>query len=377
MNWRAIGACAIGLWLAVSQPGVQAQGLVPNDGPAQTAAAVLHVSLERLLEVPADLPIDPPLREALEALAAEHLERMSPMFLQWTEDEAERMGPELVEARLQRRAAARYINELALSRLESPGPEYDAAILEAIRKPANCRGAEGRPYFARIAWLLQNVDPAKRSLVLDGERQLLARWGRSRSDVPPRPVPSQEERDVQFIAQLKEAAEAATVPMTPVLAAKALDDKPHRVSGGYACVLRQWGLERALAEHGAKPSDALTAYRYATLPLASEWLSNNAPLDTEAPTPGDYPRFAAWYEVEGVVTIEGRLDAEGRFLGARIVARRISVPGLGRARAVAFETVFDQATLARAAVAVYDKPEPSRLRDGVSRFRREYLWSLP
>ena len=64
---------------------------------------------------------------------------------------------------------------------------------------------------------------------------------------------------------------------------------------------------------------------------------------------GGYPNAAARFGVQGDVVAKGRLRSDGAGMDApRIVARRISVPGIPDARPVAFETWLDSATLDRA-----------------------------
>lgn len=376
MKRRSLHLAALLVWLALAPAQVAGQGVSDRGAQAaQETADAMHGWLQRLLSIPADLPIDASLRSAIERLVAEHLVRMRPVFRQWAAEEARRLGDDLNQAgdSMRLRMTARYVNEVALSRLEGAGPAYDQAILEAILKPATCRGSERLRYFASIVWLLQNVDPPKRQVVLDGERELFARWGAVRPGLPKRPIPSQAEQELRELALLKAGQAEPLVPMPPVLAAKALDLKKHAVTGGYACVMRRWGLEQALAQPGASRDHALAAYRYATAPLAQEWLENEGTSGTES---GDYPRVAALHGVEGVVTVGGSIDAAGRLLEARVIARSITVPGVGGVPPVAFETIFDDASLARVAAERYDKPDPARLRGGAFAFTREIRWRL-
>ena len=93
----------------------------------------------------------------------------------------------------------------------------------------------------------------------------------------------------------------------------------------------------------------------------------------EPPNPGKttpgYPRVANFFRVEGSTTVLSELDAQGRLLAAQVVDRKIQVPGVRDNPPVAFEGVFDAATLDYA-------KRRSYVGTTATKVRTELVWKL-
>lgn len=335
--------------------------------------------LRRELALPTAVHIDHDLRIALIALIEAHIERMRPVLRAWA---AEEFGvvdslPSLLKA--WRRIDARFVNEFALWRLPSPGPEYDAIWLRALQRPAACRSVnDGRLVSTQVAFM-QAVPPAERKRLLDGERWLLAQWGRERPDLPQRPSVAQSELVDQATSQIRAGLDLKWPAMPPALAARVLRDSVGPLPPAEMCARDQWGLRLALTQGGSRDAQALVQYRYAVMPTVGamappppDWLRS---VDDAGPS--SYPRLATYYGVEGRTTLEVQFDTAGHFVSARVVDRAISVPGIRDSRPVAFETVFDEASLARAAAIAYPGQGSASAPSGDSRGRMDIIWKLP
>ena len=359
------GSCAV-RWLAgaaivlASLVSSVALGNPDADAAAEASATSSALGWVRaMFSLSPALEIDSSLRASFEGMAADHLKRVEPLLQEWARSEGQSLqGSKDFALELQRRMLARVANEVALWFLDSPGADYDEAVLPAIQHTGHCRFIEGQSYLARRALLIQDIGEPQRSVALKGEQALLSRWGKLRAALPARPVPSLREREEATIAQLRTGQGRSEPALPPMLASVLLVDKENPLSASALCALHQWGLARALSE-GTPQRQALDEYRYAMMPLASDLLS--APSAASA---SEYPPFAAYFGVEGSVTMQIRMDAEGHFKGASVTARNITVPGIP-GRPVAFETSLDEASLGRAAAAVYPKRGSAGLITGI------------
>ena len=336
------------------------------------------VWLKSWMELPADTPIDGALRASLEGLAADHVARMEPIFHAWAREEAGRFhGSANFSALLFQAMTTRFTNEAALWRLESPGDEYDKVMLEALQRPAYCRLWGRERDLSLPALVIQGLNAAGRATALAGERDLLSRWGRPRTALPARPVPSLREREDRLIAQARSGGDSPDPALPPVLASRLVVDPVRPLDTDMVCALHRWGLANVVKAEPARAREALVAYRYAMMPLAAEVLGSkeDAKALAGAEASGAYPPFAARYGVEGTVTLIVTTDLDGRFKKAVVVDRAITVQGL-RGRPVAFETVLDGASIARAAAGTYPKPDPAPSRDGMVERRQQIHWRL-
>jgi hypothetical protein len=343
----------------------------------RNAVEGLTERLKADMALPERLALDGSLRTAASQMADAHVSRMRGVFQSWVVQQRPADGTPNDEPRALSPLFGRYVNELAQAWLQSPGREYDETLMPALLRPGICLRSYDMPLFAAQMALIQAVAPDRRSVLLDGERTLLARWGQPRPDLPPRPEPGQRDLEEANIARLQAGQEVAAPPMPPVLAAAVLKDQRDRLSDGERCALRQWGLATALSLPGARPADALHAYRFAAAFTAQDAF---APLENgiaaRAGSQQDYPLPAQFFEVEGKIQVEIEADVQGRLLHARIKARDIKVPGLHGARPVAFDTVLDEASLARARLAWKKPPATSTPRDGHPIQTLEFVWRL-
>lgn len=344
-----------------------------NDVPTpQARRNLVTATLEMtrtVFALSSDLKIDADLRVALELLAREHVVRMEPVIRDWVE-EASRTGGAFSVAR---RVRARFDNELALHTVDSPGPDYDLVMAAAYRRVAACQTMSGRSFFGRRALFIQQVLPTQRRVALEGERALLQRWGKSRSELPARPEPSLAEREDVLIAGIEAGTADPTPALPPNIAHTLFNDRKRDLSEGLQCSLHEWGFAQAL-ESGRSPADALRDFRYAL--VRSIRFTTVPPLaaSEKEPAPGDYPRLAAFHGVEGTVTVQFPRNAAGQLGRAAIVERAITAPGVP-GRPVLLETLLDDATLARAA-AQTQAGAGSAPAGGEPTVRQTFSWKL-
>lgn len=167
-------------------------------------------------------------------------------------------------------------------------------------------------------------------------------------------------------------------PMTPFLAGQvfARDRKPGKANRWEQCAKSQWWLASQLANNKMDRLAALTLYRYSTMVDVHE-LVPPAVLQkaaTARPAKGEgeraYPPVAAYFGVEGSTLVQADTDDQGKFLRARVVSRKITVPGVRDNPPLAFETLLDAASL--------DYAETRRRypQDKAQTYRFEMNWRL-
>lgn len=375
MNARAIAAACLAATLGTASAAAPSAKPVAAESPAERAAldrAIVDADVSwaaRILAVPATPDVDPALRSALVTMTGDHLARLRQMLPRWlAEERAHGPGP-LSRHDLERRINNRFVNEIALWRLESPGPEYDAVYLRAILHPAVCQSHARDSYMGLLVDLMATVPAADRATLLAGERTLLARWGQARTGLPARPALSLAEREDALIARLRSGDAVPEAPMPPALADSAFKGELVPGTSDIQCALHQWGLAQALRHE--TPVSALVAWRYATLHTAAEWYPQ-PPKDAK---PTDYPPAATFGLVTGTTIVEATRDASGRYQSGRVVERRIDAPGVRDNPPVAFETIFDAPSLLMApqranlpAVPEGGKPPPP--------FKMAFQWKL-
>ena len=146
--------------------------------------------------------------------------------------------------------------------------------------------------------------------------------------------------------------------MAPGLAGRLFDrdrkpGKPDGMERWDKCAKGQWWLASQLAAGKVDKLAALTIYRYSTMANADEYAPTSVRQQAAPARPGDgksaYPPVAAYFGAEGSTTVEALTDGQGKFIKAKVLARKITVPGVHDNAPVAFETLLDTASLDQAA----------------------------
>lgn len=304
--------------------------------------------------VPEDLVLDPPLREAAADMARSHMARLRALWPVWMAQERAASGKPALRGRaLSSPLITRAINELALWTIESAGPAHDDAWLKAALAPMAC--AKLHPsHFARRLAMMQAAPLDARPALLAGERELLSRWGTQRAGLQPRPPQADLDAADQAITRLRAGLPVSAQPMTPNLAGQVFDRdrKPGPPDRWDQCARSQWWLGSQLAAGKVDRIAALTLYRYATMLDVQDFVPTSLLRKATSARPADgpaaYPPGALYFRVEGTTTVEADRDAEGKLHKFRVVARKITVPGVRDNPPVAFETLFDLAALDQA-----------------------------
>lgn len=345
MNNKIRKAAALAIAWALAMP-VRAAELPSAAGDRQMAESLVGW-MSRVLAVPATPDIDPPLRDAVAAMVKDHLARLRTIVVPaWIAEERAHGGPAVTDLAIARALHNRIVNEMALWRLESPGPAYDAILMRAILRPGACDLPARDSYLGVLMTSFQAVPPADRPTLLAGERQLLARWGTPRTELAAAPARSLADDVTEAIVRLRNGTEAPDAPMAPVLASSVFKDEPGEPWDGLACARNQWGLARAL-RRGDPPAQALNAWRYASMRTEADW-APRPPADMAPRAANEFPYIAQRDGIGGWVAVRVTPDAQGRFVSAAIAGRHIDVPGVRDNPPVAFDTLFDAASLATA-----------------------------
>lgn len=302
-------------------------------------------------ELPDEVTLDPPLRDALAQLAHDHLEHLRTLLPAWiAEERAAAKNPALRGGELASALYRRSINELAIWSVESAGPAHDEAWLKAVLAPTACRDlAPG--FFAQRAEHIQAAPVESRPALLAAEKVLLSRWGTQREGLAPRPSAAEMAAADQAVERLREGLPVAAAPMTPFLAGQlfARDREPGKPDRWERCAKSQWWLLSELADGKTDRMQALTVYRYSTMLDAADFVPHGfkpkAGAAKEVDGRPDYPLAATYFHVEGNVSLQASTDEQGRAYKAEITARQLRVPGVLGNRPLAFETLLDEASL--------------------------------
>lgn len=361
----AAATCAPVVGAATPAPSAQAL-LAEQD--AEFVAFVARWT-EEALQLPADMPLDPPLRAALASSAKALSGRLKTLVPTWIAEERTAAkdpawrGAELAHALLQRS-----LNELVIGFVESTGAAHDEAWLQAALAPTACQTHYPMFYARRIAFV-QAAPPEAQPALLAAEQALLARWGTVSASLPARPADADMQAAAQAAAQLRDGLPVAAEPMTPFLARMvfARERQPAKLDRRERCATSQWWLKSQLATPGADRAMALQVFRFSLLPDVSEMVPERVKADTAADTP--YPPVARHFQVEGTITVRARLDEQGQVQRAEVVARKLRVPGIRGQRPLAFETLLDDASLAWMRRRSFDA-QPAR------EVHQEIVWKL-
>jgi hypothetical protein len=337
---RAVAMCAAMAFL----PAAAADEL--GGTARQQALSNLTAWAEPAFTAPASLALDASLRREIDALVAELRARLPSVFSAWFDDELARSDPSKSSLALSMRLVARFVNVFARWQLDSAGEAHDRLTLRSLQDTGFCRAAKDLQPFAAWVVALQRLAPDERAKGLDALRTVMARWGQPRTP-PERPAASLQERAMAAVQRLRGMDRPAAEPaLSPMLAWNVLDDKDTPLGANANCLLVNWELQREPTRSETAREQA-ELVRYARLVDATtlHW----PPSDNQR-SKDDYPPTAARFGVEGEVQV--RWPAHSGTAGAnspQIVSRVVTVPGIRNVRPVAFETLFDAASLERAA----------------------------
>lgn len=348
-------------------------GLHPSDVElARTAEAWLT----RQFTIYRSLPLDPALRSAGQSLASEHLARVRPLLHARIVEERAIVGPPRAERDIQWRVMAWLANEVALYRLPSDNDDEREIDRSLLARPMLCRVLGTASPFAEQLLRVQQLPAEQWPAALAIERRRLDQWGQPRPNLPVRPGTADDRRLAAAIAAAKQG-EATRVPMPPILARNVVEHDWPFVSPVLRCVARQWWARSQLGADPQEEAAARLAYAFWTTPEASQ-LFALSPIDTarQAADPGGYPLLAAQFDVAARITVELTFDFAGKVIGTEIVGRDVVVAGVRGVRPVAFETLFDAASLMRARMRSRPASEPTRPTDRRRVERIELVWSL-
>lgn len=312
------------------------------------AAGALVEWTRKQFDLSADLPFDADVRHRMALLVDGFAERQRPLYQRWARaliDSPD--GREDMLKAVNRGMGPRAYASLADWRLRSAGPAHEALLREAAMKPAECRAINGATtVLDEIAALLQATPPVQRDAFMEGERQLLARWG----EPPPALADTDEEpqRDIaRWALALRRGEAPDTLPMAPLLAGEMTAEPPRNVYQAGRCAARQWWLANRLRR---APGASENIWRAWHLAFARDLmdLQNWTPPYLTATGPIDYPLSARQMGLHGTVRVSVERDGHGHFRSGEVTARRLVSELLPGRPVPMFEDFLDAPSLARA-----------------------------
>jgi hypothetical protein len=355
-TWGLVLACACGLF--------KSPAWADDDLAGQRGFLLRSFThwAEEEFSVPAEVELDAALRVRVQALAQALQTRaiataMAAVKLQAGDS----------RAALEQRSTVNWLEAMVRWQIDRVDDADDARLLRALRDPGFCASREARTPFSRWVVMLSRMPAEDRDAALQAQATLLARWGMDRDDLPARPGVywmSTARKALQGLrAPLRPAGEP---PAPPVLVWTFQPSKNPRANHGERCALAAWQLQReALAGTSPRAQAELARFALAWDPAHDVVPPPSVPGD-------DYPAMASRMKVQGTLRVRGRTNALGKGLDeASIVERRIQVEGLDLPRAVAFETMLDEASLRRAAGVITTGVKAGELSSV------EIIWKLP
>lgn len=340
---RVLWGLLTGAWLAA------AQGQPASDEALLAPWLPWAVSTFR---APAPGSLEPDLQRAAEELSAQAQARIQASAPQWLADLRTRHGATLTPAAASQYLSQRLVNEIALWYLQPLSPALAEGWIIAATDPRFCKAPDGPSWFTRQAQRWSLLPPTLRAELLDGERAAITRLGEP-GVAPARPMPGALEAATDMVERVRRQEGKPAVPMPPVVARRVLAEEPEveLLNLVLRCALNQWWLRERLAAAGtdaAARAAALEAFRFAWTPEGHDFTGLRSYRAREIADKPDetYPRYARQEEITGQVVVRVTLDARGRVTQARVVERRLRVPGL-EGRPVAYETALDEAAMRR------------------------------
>ncbi|MBW8897125.1 MAG: hypothetical protein JF619_03210 [Massilia sp.] len=364
--------------------GVHAAEPAFSDDPVTKMKNWLHDDLVRFFTLDKEFALDPALRAAAEKIAEEHVARVDKLLPAWIEEERLHQsgaGKPPSSGSVHYAVYARILNELALWQLEPGDAHYENATLTALRTgPGACEVPGDTRFldFASRIMRIQILPAAEREAMLASERTLLSHWGQPRANPAPWPDPLPQQAAYALLQRGPADADHPRLALPPVLAYRVLGKGVDYAGLQFweRCTLQQWWLNESLRQ-GVAPAAALNAFRYGTMLTVVDRIGNAwdkpGAADVKDPAgPPPFPVIAGRYGATGVTTVNVRLDAAGNPLDAAVTGRKVEVPGIRGVRPVAFENVFDAATVKYAMDKGrhYDKPS------GKEPYKFQMNWSL-
>jgi len=301
-----------------------------------------------------------------------HLKRLKTLVPTWVSQERTMSKKPLSTRELVLRMHRRVINEFGLMSLEPTA--LTKAWLSAAQQPGFCKMI-GLPSIVHRMTLLQKLPRSERAAALEDERMLLARWGSVRSGLPPRPEVSVLAQTQAMIGRIKSGGPRPVAAMVPQQAHLLLGRNEEASDNWFQrCQTAQWWLRQQPLKDEAERDRVLADFRYATLILASDMVtkSKQKPMALI----NGYPQVAAVFGVEGVLTLDIKIDGEGRVVGVDVIKRDIHVPGVHGNPPVSFDTLLDEAALTRARAVRHAKPDPKMMENDVLLARQEFSFAL-
>lgn len=356
MGWRRLLALGMMVGSAASAMAAPAASSDADGGMVRE----LQNNLARSFELPEELVIDAGLREQATGMATAHLARVKAQLPGWIQEERKAQaaaGEKPDDSAVFFAVWARLLNELALWQITPGDAAYEQATLDTVTSaPQSCDGADAYRFsdFSSRVMRLQAMAPALRPAALAGERSLLDQWGKPHAAIAPLPEPLPQELGMAAIHRMQAGGAPTPVALPPMLASRLLAarDDYAKQPWGTKCLFQQWWLRVSLAQ-GMAPATALAGFRYGTMITATErmgdWFQPRDMGDEKAPSKTNgtvaYPTLARRFQVSGATTVTRTLDTAGKLADVQLSARKVTVNGIRGVRAVAFETIFDDASL--------------------------------
>lgn len=342
MKAPLLAACLLA-WAWAATP---AQAQVRPSPPQRTeaeAVAWIYPLVAPSFSVSGLPGIDADLQRQADDLAAEHLQRIRDLLTRRMAQEQAREGASRVPLEL--RGLAWIVNERAIWRIDSLGAEDDALQRRMVAGAQACPQHVDPTRLRFVIAQLQGLPAAERSRALALERERLARWGTVRGPLPAWPPVPPMAQVTAAVEQARRADPAPTPPLPASIRATidAHPDRPAIRGLVMYCEAVAWWLSQPGDE-----ADRLTLARMALMPVARRGVAG---MRAEA---AGYPPAARLHGVEGTIGVEVEIDESGRPQRPRIVRRSVAVPGIHDTRPIAFEMIFDDASLERVRAMRFD-----------------------
>jgi len=357
----------------------------PLAGAQAADPRVRHLArwLDSIFAWPADAAASPELaalRDRAVALAAAHRERLAPLLPQWVQ-QARAADPQDPDGDgIWVRLNNRLFNEVAMHDIDHVSAAVDEAWLAALQRPQACRMPPTTSgWWQRRLLPLATLEPALRDVALDGEARLLARWGQQpRDGLPERPAETSKTLIEAEVLQARQDGRRSGLAMPLAGAAAVFDRDPEEPDEWWPdarCVLHRWWLQRELARPGADRRALLDQYRFGSAATALYWIDASKLPPRRADQARAYPPRALRFEVTGDVKVELAVDREGVVRRARVVERKLMVPGIV-GRPVAFEDLLDEASVRVFLGSKQSVPPPESFRGDLATTTAFTKWTL-